>query len=164
MIRLFSIAALALFATLLPMLVAAHGNGEHAVQPNTPYTAKSTGTRLLGLGDVQIKMLLDAANAPDSGLEVAELIIPAAYKEGQAHAHGSLEIFYVVEGILGHEVNGTLYKLNPGELGFVKPGDEIKHHVLSEQDVKAVVIWTPGGEASRLVEHAGFKELPLGVE
>tara|TARA_B100001123_G_C15007979_1_gene906329 strand:+ start:29 stop:538 length:510 start_codon:yes stop_codon:yes gene_type:complete len=125
--------------------------------PTTDYKAASSGTQNLVLGPVTIKMLLDASNLGRSDIEVGELTLPPEYGEGAPHPHGSLEIFYVVKGILGHEVNGRTYTLNPGDLGFVQPGDQVRHSVLSDSPVKAVVIWLPGGEAAALVEHAGFK-------
>ena len=122
---------------------------------------KSTGTRLLQAGPVTIKMLVEMSNLGRGDIEVGELILPVEAGESPAHQHGSLEIFYVVEGVLGHQVNGVDYRLEPGEVGFVQPGDSVKHAVLSPGPVKAVVIWIPGGEADNLVKHAGFSSAPL---
>ncbi|MEQ8233835.1 MAG: cupin domain-containing protein [Gammaproteobacteria bacterium] len=161
--------------TLLVVSATARGHGD-AVHPaandraagttTTPapaYPAATRGTRELVAGPVTIRMLIEQANLGHAGVEVGELELPVAYGEGAAHAHGSLEIFYVVEGILGHEVNGVAHRLEPGMAGFVKPGDRVRHAVLSEEPVRAVVIWLPGGEADRLVEHAGFASRPLGT-
>ncbi len=123
----------------------------------TDYKAASSGTQNLTLGPVTIKMLLDESNLGRGDIEVGELTLPPEYGKGVPHPHGSLEIFYVVKGILGHEVNGRTYTLNPGDLGFVNPGDQVRHSVLSDIPVKAIVIWLPGGEAAALVAHAGFK-------
>ncbi|MDA0823005.1 MAG: cupin domain-containing protein [Proteobacteria bacterium] len=135
------------------------GHQHNSTSPTAGYQAASSGTQELVSGPVSIKMLLDASNLGSSEIEVCELNLPAGFDGGadSAHAHASLEIFYVVEGILGHEVNGTKYILNPGDLGFVKPGDRIRHSVPSAVPLKALVIWLPGGEAGRLLEHAGFK-------
>ncbi len=133
-----------------------HTTSKHA-KSNVAYNAASSGTENLVLGPVTIRMLLDESNLGRSDIEVGELNLPVEYGEGESHPHGSLEIFYVVEGILGHEVNGKTYRLNPGDLGYVNPGDTVRHSVLSDVPVKAVVIWLPGGEADTLVEHAGFK-------
>ena len=124
--------------------------------PAATYNAASSGTRNLTLDPVTVKMLLDASNLGRSDIEVGEVLLPISY-ESTVHPHGVLEIFYVVEGIMGHEVNGKAHTLNPGDVGFVNPGDKVKHSVLSDMPVKAVVIWLPGGEADALVEHAGFK-------
>jgi len=160
--RLFPASFLALAVATAPGVLSAHGP-EHAPPAagadsgtTVPYTAASRGTRELALGGVTIRMLADASNLARDDIEVGELNLPVEYGEGAAHAHGSLELFYVVDGVLGHEVNGTMHRLEPGMLGFVKPGDQVRHAVLSTVPVKAVVIWVPGGEAGRLIEHAGF--------
>ena len=113
------------------------------------------------LGPVTIRMLAEGANLGRGDIEVGELILPVESGESVPHQHGSLELFYVVEGVLGHEVNGQLARLEPGQLGIVRPGDTVKHAVLSDVPVKAVVIWIPGGEADALVKHAGFTATPL---
>jgi mannose-6-phosphate isomerase-like protein (cupin superfamily) len=147
-----------------PAVVADDVNHEHeTASPTIPSEPTSRGTRNLVVGPVTIKMLLEASNLGRDDIEVGELSLPGNFDPGEnaGHAHTSLEIFYVVEGILGHEVNGKLFTLNPGDLGFVKPGDSIRHSVLSDVPMKALVIWVPGGEADRLIEHAGFKVEPL---
>lgn len=141
----------------------AHGETASSAGGETAaaYAAASRGTRNLVLGPVTIKMLLEASNLGRRDIEIGELTLPVGYADSTSHAHGSLEIFYVVEGVLGHEVNGKLFTLNPGDVGFLNAGDQIRHSVLSEDPVKAVVIWLPGGEADALIEHAGFKPEPI---
>ena len=143
--------------------VAAHGDAAHDAEApggGPAYEARGTGTRMLALDDVKIKMLVDASNIGNNLVEVGELFLPVASGESVAHQHGNLEIFYVVEGVLGHEVNGKAHRLEPGDVGIVKPGDTVKHAVLTDVPVKAVVIWVPGGEADLLIEHAGFVVVP----
>ena len=154
------ISATLLAACLLaPGATVAHGDADHGgdAKSTLEYTAASSGTRNLVAGPVVIRMLAESSNLGIDQLEVGELNLPAGFGESDAHAHVSLELFYVVEGVLGHEVNGVVHRLEPGMLGFVKPGDTVKHAVLSEGPVKALVVWYPGGEADRLVEHAGFE-------
>lgn len=145
-----------------PTSLFAQDDDEASIEAGAPsgYAAASHGTRNLALGDVVIRMLADASNLDRDDIEVGELTLPVEYGEGAAHGHGSLELFYVIDGVLGHEVNGTMERLEPGMLGFVKPGDRVRHSVLSAVPVKAVVIWVPGGEADRLVEHSGFTVKP----
>lgn len=118
-------------------------------QAAATYERASTGTRQLTLptGTV-IKMLLDASVLGTSEVEVAEITFPAGASSG-AHRHGAVEMFYVVEGVLGHVVNGVEHRLEPGMAGVVKPGDEVQHRVL-EGPLKVVVIWAPGGEGDRI--------------
>ena len=156
---LISSCTLAITLGLSSSCVFANGD-ETASESTTPaatYNAASSGTRNLTLDSVTIKILLDESNLGRSDIEVGEVLLPISYGEGAVHPHGVLEIFYVVEGIMGHEVNGKAHTLNPGDVGFVNPGDKVKHSVLSDVPVKAVVIWLPGGEADALVEHVGFK-------
>lgn len=157
--RQSSLATAALFYLAYIASVAADADETHAPDAavgGSAYEARSTGTRKLTLDGATIKMLVDASNLGANTVEVGELVLPVGSGESVAHQHGSIEIFYVVEGVLGHEVNGKAHRLEPGEVGFVKPGDTVKHDVLTDVPVKAVVIWVPGGESDLLIEHAGF--------
>lgn len=63
-----------------------------------------------------------------------------------AHRHTAIEIFCVIEGVLGHVVNGEEHRIEPGRVGVVKPGDEVVHRVVGSSPVRALVIqrsWTP---------------------
>jgi quercetin dioxygenase-like cupin family protein len=123
----------------------------HGAWAQGPAYARSTGLRELTLGSgTVIKMLLDASNLGSGEVEVAEITFPAGAPAPTAgHRHGATEIFYVIEGVLGHVVNGQEHRLGPGMLGVVKPTDEVMHRVL-EGPVRAVVIWVPGGEGNRI--------------
>jgi quercetin dioxygenase-like cupin family protein len=105
-------------------------------------------------------MLLDASNLGSGEIEVAEITFPAGGNPPTAsHRHGATEIFYVISGVLGHVVNGTEHRIEPGMVAVVKPTDEIMHRVL-EGPVKAVVIWVPGGEGNRIQPAENWR--PLG--
>lgn len=121
-----------------------------AQQPDG-YARASAGTRVLSLGGgTSIKLLLEAANLGSDELEVAEITFPVGASPAAGHRHGAMEILYVVEGVLGHVVNGEEFRLEPGMVGVVKPGDSVMHRVLSDVPVKALVLWVPGGEADRI--------------
>ncbi len=114
------------------------------------YARSSTGVREVTLGSgTIIKMLLDASNLGSDEIEVGEINFPTLSSPTAGHRHGATEIFYVIEGVLGHVVNGVEYRLEPGMVGVVKPADEVMHRVL-EAPVRAVVIWVPGGEGNRV--------------
>lgn len=135
------------------LAVACVALGAASVEAQEPegYARSSAGTRMLTLGaGTTIKMLLDASNLGSSEIEVAEITFPAGTNPPGGHRHGALEIFYVVEGVLGHVVNGQEHRVEPGMVGVVKPGDEVIHRVLSEEAVKALVLWVPGGEGDRI--------------
>lgn len=132
-------------------------------QEQDEYDRSSHGTRELDLpGGTHVKLLLEAANLGLEDLEVAEITFPVGTDPTRAHRHGATEIFYVVEGVLGHVVNGTSHRLEPGMVGVVRRGDEVEHRVLSEVPVKAVVLWLPGGEADRLAPADRWKAIGNG--
>ena len=163
-LRSSSILSFLITAVLCTAAVLADGDtasGPVAGISTGTYNPVSRGTRKLALGEVTIRMLIDASNIGRNDVEIGELVLPVGSPDSVSHAHGSLEIFYVVEGVLGHEVNGKQFTLHPGDVGFLKPGDQVVHRVLSDGPVKAVVVWVPGGEAAAMVEHAGFVEVPL---
>ncbi len=124
---------------------------EAEAQQSDGYARASSGTRVLGLGSgTSIKMLLDTSNLGGVEIEVAEITFPVGANPTNGHRHGAMEIFYVVEGVLGHVVNGELHRIEPGMVGVVRPFDEVLHRVLSDVPVKALVLWVPGGEADRI--------------
>lgn len=94
-----------------------------------------------------LRLLLDEATLGSGDVEVAELTFPAGGDSGD-HVHGSTEIFYVLSGELEHVVNGKSTRLGPGEVGFVRPPDTVRHKTAAE--TRALVIWVPGGEAERI--------------
>jgi quercetin dioxygenase-like cupin family protein len=127
----------------------------------TGYARASAGTRQLTLPTgLSIKLLLEASNFGSSELEMAEITFPVGSNAPTGHRHGSTEIFYVVEGVLGHVVNGEEHRLEPGMVGVVKPADTVIHRVLSAVPVKAVVLWIPGGEADRIAPPSRW--VPVG--
>lgn len=138
-----SLAVTLLTALSLPLFLSAQ-------EPTGEYARSANGTRQLVLGGgLRIKLLLEERNLGSSELEMAEITFPAG-SAGGGHSHGSTEIFYVLEGVLGHVVDGVLHRLEPGSVGVVKPGDEVSHRVLSDGPVRALVLWVPGGEADRI--------------
>ena len=65
------------------------------------------------------------------------------------HAHGAVEIFYVISGELEHVVNGKSQFLKPGMAGYVKPPDRVRHKT-GAAGAKVVVVWVPGEEGRRI--------------
>jgi quercetin dioxygenase-like cupin family protein len=140
-------------------LLACASEGE--AQATSDYQPASSGTRELTLGSgTVIKMLLDASVLGTDAVEVAEITFPAGASSA-GHRHGAMEMFYVVEGVLGHVVNGVEHRLEPGMAGVVKPSDEVEHRVL-EGPLKVVVIWVPGGEGDRIAPRERWRALAGG--
>jgi quercetin dioxygenase-like cupin family protein len=134
--------------------------GSLSAQQPDGYARSSTGIREVTLGSgTVIKMLLDASNLGSDEIEVGEITFPAVSSPTAGHRHGATEIFYVIEGVLGHVVNGVEHRLEPGMVGVVKPADEVMHRVLVAP-VRAVVIWVPGGEGNRVQPAERWR--PLG--
>jgi len=144
------------FLTLALLLAAVPLNASAQVT----YQAAPRGTRVLERGALSIKVLVEAANLGGAEVEVGEVTFPADGSPARAHRHGAVEIFYVLEGELGHVVNGVEHRLTRGMVGIVRPGDEVSHRVLSPDPVKALVIWAPGGEVARIAP--GFEQKPVG--
>lgn len=142
---------------LSALLAASHAASVASQSPE--YEKSVSGTRLLkGAGGLVIKMLVEESNLGSSEIEVGEITFPVGAVGGD-HLHESIEVFYVLSGIMGHVVNGKSHRLEPGMVGIVRPGDRVAHKVLSDTPVRAVVIWAPGGEASRLARF--FEVEPL---
>ena len=145
--------AAALVSVALALLVSSQLSAqtdETKSDGTTRYEKKSTGTReLVGVGGLTIKMLVEAVNLGGAEVEVGEITFPAGTR-GADHRHGSIEIFYVLSGTMDHVVDGVSHVLEPGMVGIVRPGDSVAHRVVSEEPVRALVIWAPGGESDRL--------------
>jgi quercetin dioxygenase-like cupin family protein len=115
----------------------------------------------IGTGPVKWKLVVDESNLGGKELEVAEVTLPAGTTT-QSHAHGAVEILYVLSGTYEHEVNGKLYRLKPGMVGIVRPGDKVRHLATQDGgDVKLLVLWTPAGEARQLQKAQGTKPEPV---
>jgi quercetin dioxygenase-like cupin family protein len=105
------------------------------------------------------KLLVDQTNLGGKELEMLELTMKAGTVV-PSHRHGSVEVIYVLAGIYEHEVNGKLYRLSPGMVGLVRPGDHVRHLVPKSGPTKVLIIWVPGGEAKDTYQRA--KGTPIG--
>jgi quercetin dioxygenase-like cupin family protein len=119
---------------------------------DAPYAHATNGVldNIEGRLGVKWKVVLDESNLGGKELEVVEATFPAGLTVG-SHPHRSVEIIYVLSGIYEHEVNGTLYRLKPGMVGIVRPGDTVRHLVPKDGDAKVLILWAPAGEAARVV-------------
>jgi quercetin dioxygenase-like cupin family protein len=99
---------------------------------------------------IKWKVVVDKSNLGGNEIEVAEATFPAGTTVG-SHPHRSVEIIYVLSGTYDHEVNGKLYRLTPGMVGIVRPGDRVRHLVPKGEDAKLLILWTPSGEVERIL-------------
>jgi quercetin dioxygenase-like cupin family protein len=106
-------------------------------------------------GGATLKLLLDDSNVGPE-VTVGELTFPPNTDSGD-HAHGAIEMFYVVSGELEHVVNGKSHFLKPGMSGFVRPPDKVRHKT-GPDGAKVVVIWVPGEEGKKIA--ARWKKEP----
>jgi quercetin dioxygenase-like cupin family protein len=124
-------------AAVLVTLLSAAGAGQDTPQ----------GVTYRSAGGTTLRLMLDDSNL---GAEVSlgEITFPPNSDSGD-HAHGAVEVFYVLSGELEHVVNGKSQILKPGMAGYVKPPDQVRHKT-GPAGAKAVVVWVPGEEARRI--------------
>jgi quercetin dioxygenase-like cupin family protein len=100
-----------------------------------------------GGGPIDFKILVDAANLGGEETRIAELTFQPDY-DPQPHTHDAIEIFYVLSGSFGHNVNGVPATLEAGDIGICRPGDTIIHSVEGDGPAVVLTIWLPGGAAA----------------
>ena len=96
------------------------------------------------------RMLLDAPQIGGPQVSVGERTYPPGYASAE-HSHQSIEVLYVLSGEFHHVVNGQTHVLTQGMLGFVKPGDSVRHET-GPGGAKLLMIWVPGTDGSALAE------------
>jgi quercetin dioxygenase-like cupin family protein len=131
--------------------------------PRTPYAYATDGVLVSHTPVSLWRVLLDRSNLGGNEMELAELTLKAGTVV-PGHVHHSLEVFYVVSGVFGHEVNGHYFLLKPGMVGVARPGDKVRHIVPKGEDAKVLVIWTPGGEVGDIVNYAKGTRVPPVAE
>jgi quercetin dioxygenase-like cupin family protein len=141
--------------SLLAVIAVASASGTRssiaAAQGETQYAYATQGVRDYPAAfGVHWKLLLDPSNLGGKELEIAEVTLPPGTAT-PAHTHGSVEVIYVLSGTYEHEVNGERYRLTPGMIGIVRPGDHVRHIVSKSGTAKLLIIWAPGGEAERIL-------------
>jgi quercetin dioxygenase-like cupin family protein len=108
---------------------------------------KPQGVTYRAPSGVTLRLMLDETNL-GAEASVGEMVFPPNQDSGE-HAHGAVEIFYVLSGELEHVVNGKSQFLKPGMAGFVKPPDRVRHKT-GPAGAKVVVMWVPGEEGRRI--------------
>lgn len=129
---------------------------------DSTYRRSSSGTRILeNDAGTTIRILIENAVVPGTGVEIAEATLPVGSGAGPAsHRHGVMEMIYVISGELDHVVNGEAHRLTPGMVGVVKPSDTVIHRVVGQAPVKMLLIWAPGGEVERLAQRFRVRPIP----
>ena len=78
------------------------------------------------------------------------------------HTHQTVEAFYILEGVLVDTFAGDPnhpYRYKAGDIAVVRPGDSVNHR--AEEPVKAIAIWSRGGELARFAQGGPWQVKPL---
>jgi quercetin dioxygenase-like cupin family protein len=121
-----------------------------AAKPAYAYATNGVLDDIQGQLGAKWKLLINESNLGGKELDAAEVTLPAGTTV-RSHSHGTVEIIYVLSGTYEHEVNGKLYRLTPGMVGIVRPEDKVRHLVPKDGETKLLILWAPGGEASRIL-------------
>ena len=110
-------------------------------------TEKPQGVLYRAPSGVTLRLMIDETNL-GAEASVGELTFPANSDSGD-HAHGAIEMFYVVSRRA--RARGQRQEPDPqaGMTGYVKPPDQVRHKT-GPAGAKVVVIWVPGEEGRRV--------------
>lgn len=148
----------------VPVLVVIAGMAFASDHPSTyanyAYATDGIKDHIAGPFGSEWKLLLDKSNLGGTELEMVEVTL-APGTVVPSHTHRSVEIIYVLSGTYEHEVNGKRYRLTPGMVGIVRPGDHVRHIVPKSRPAKLLIIWAPAGEAKALTKAKGTLVPPL---
>ena len=114
---------------------------------NTATQAVRFGEKYRSPSGATLHLILSDANLGPE-VSMGEITFPPNADSGD-HAHGAIEILYVLSGELEHFVNGKRELLTPGMAGYVKPPDKIRHKT-GPAGAKVLVVWVPGDEARKI--------------
>ena len=150
------------------LITVAWGEGE--IENRTPpqsapaysYATNGVIDGIHGPFNSTVKLLLNESNLGGKELEAAEMTI-AAGTVVPSHTHKSVEIIYVLSGTYGHEVNGKLYLLKPGQIGIVRPGDKVRHLAIKDEGTKILILWAPAGDGQSLSKAKGVTPDPISA-
>lgn len=140
-----------LAVAILVSLLALDSPDTALAQASAPYQPAPGDGVVLVRGGTRIELLVDSIALGGTELEMARVVFPPI-RGGVArhHRHASIELIYLLSGELDHVVNGHAYRLRPGMVGIARPQDSVAHRVMSDEAVRALVIWTPAGELGRI--------------
>jgi len=141
-----------LLSIIGPLAIASEASGA-ATHSTHRYAYATNGIEdhMVGRGS-EWKLLLNESNLGGKELEMVEVTLPPGTAV-PSHMHRSVEVIYVLSGTYDHEVNGKRYRLTPGMVGIVRPGDHVRHLVPKSGPAKLLIIWSPAGEAKRVLRN-----------
>lgn len=92
-----------------------------------------------------LRLILGEQQLGSKEISIAERLWPANYESAE-HMHAAIEVIYVLSGEYLHVLNGKTQVLGPGMVGFVKPGDKVRHTTGPKGPAKALLISVPGDD------------------
>lgn len=79
---------------------------------------------------------------------------------GHTH-HWHSEVFYIIEGTMEWTVNGETQEIGPGDLIYVPPNSPHAGKVVGSQDVRALMLYEPGGYEINYLRRRALSETEL---
>ena len=131
----------------------------------------------LGAGHVFFKA--DAAESYSRGPMTSEFMLTAEQTEGRfsliqetfaatgqesiapdaGHIHNfHSEVFFVTSGVMEWRVDGDTQQIGPGELVYIPPGAHHAMRVVGDEDVRAVMLYEPGGYERNYLRRRAMSE------
>ena len=99
--------------------------------------------------NAQIRMIMRGKLATGEGIEVHETTLPpGSAPTATTHHHPHSEMWLVREGNIELTVNGKIYPLGPGSLGFARSNDE--HGIRNSGTTAATYFLIPMGPGAEL--------------
>lgn len=147
-----------------PVATSAEASSSVPPAPATySYATQGIKDDIAGAFGSKWKILLDESNLGGKELAMVELtMVPGTVVP--SHMHGSVEIIYVLSGTYEHEVNGKLFRLTPGMVGLVRPGDHVRHLVPKSGPARILIMWAPAGDDVARLRRADGKDVaPLNA-
>jgi len=119
----------------------------------------SSGVEYMQIREAAVfKVLLSEKNVKNTPVEIAELTIRPG-QPSKGHSHQASEYFYILSGKIRHVVNGKSVIIGPGDLAIIPANQEVEHHVISTEPVRALAIWAPAGELGRVEKYSTVSPL-----
>ena len=99
----------------------------------------------------ELTVLIDQHLGGTTELTLGYLVVPPGV-DVPDHIHQSTETFYMLSGEMEQTSEGKVQTITAGMACLVPANTTTRHTVKSKEPVHALVIWTPGGEAKRIVK------------
>ena len=99
----------------------------------------------------ELTVLIDQHLGGTAELTLGYLVVPPGV-DVPNHIHQSTETFYILSGEMEQTSEGKVQTISAGMACLVPANTTTRHTVKSKDPVHVLVIWTPGGEAKRIVK------------